>query len=368
MKKVFIILVVLFHSGLIFGYDWPVGEEEDKQQIITTTFGEKRPSGTKIPTRFHEGVDIVPRNMTQTDNRDVYAIINWTANGKWKRDFCLTEKEKNSIDKKYEYIRIGKFRYVHIDIDDTIVRALRKERNDPPDKKYEYTFTHRGKIGVIRDYPSQNPADDINKTPGDHLHFDEYNCLDTDDGEPEEGNLLNSLRKDGLTPFTIKHPSGSTYPEIGTVEFYKNKVFKEVKEYDDIPLLSSGKYKTALNKNKLYGKVDILMYAKDSSIKEDGSHGTGRMGIYRGGYEILDSRKKQLYHFESFRFDKIKPQLGRKKNGKKDKTTHKYIRFIYADKSEKDSTPFPMWVTHHALLFNKGLKEVNLYWNTRQVT
>jgi hypothetical protein len=45
MKKVIIILVLFLHYGVVFGYDWPVGEK-DKQQIITTTFGEKRPSGT----------------------------------------------------------------------------------------------------------------------------------------------------------------------------------------------------------------------------------------------------------------------------------------------------------------------------------
>jgi len=115
--KLILFLSILLIPKLLFGYDWPVSSTvkeitgpQATQQKITATFGEVRPKYKDPEDRdhFHNGVDI-----GASAGSKVYSI----SDGK---------VAIGNIGKNNEFIRVGDYTYVHININEEIIAESRR--------------------------------------------------------------------------------------------------------------------------------------------------------------------------------------------------------------------------------------------------
>ena len=199
-------IFLVFSIQLIFAYRWP-REDAEGTYGINATFGEYRGSVGSLGKHFHKGVDI------QGAVGDyIYAIEEGSPT-------------YGSIDTDLEYVKIGRFSYVH-------VKVLAKDTK----KKYSKGDV----IAVIKELDNYRP----------HLHLTEAS---------------NPLRVNGLDNYK---DSGKPVV-LNDFRFYRNLSNDE--------LTSTSKGLPVLDK-----EVDILAKAYD---RQD-SPGSQNVGVYKIGYQV----------------------------------------------------------------------------------
>ncbi|MCK4421964.1 hypothetical protein KAW48_09220, partial [candidate division WOR-3 bacterium] len=199
-----------------------------------------------------------------------------------------TEKVRRWRNVENGWIQLENFRYVHINPEDLILDTTRVCTT---------SVTLLGVIGNITD---------------PHLHFEEGIGI---------SNKLNPLRDGGL----------NNYTDTDTPTVWGGNDFMFYKQGTNDQISSS-----------LWGKVDILVRAKDAQ-----SNGSNTVGVYRIGYKVNDLNGNIILPYtENIRFDNVIGHLG----------------YIY-DVNRSNNSTYYYWVTN-AL----GNQNHNRYWNTKLKT